>query len=100
MILNSPNKITSEDFKGWVQERGLYFANKWDAKYDSVLTTNDPGEPARSGGLLVAQHGKGYYVYSGYAFFRQLPAGVSGAYRLFVNLVSAKGISRQEKAEK
>ena len=100
MILNSPNKITAEDFKGWVQERGLYFANKWDAKFDSVLTTNDPGEPARSGGLLVAQHGKGYYVYTGYAFFRQLPAGVPGAYRLFVNLVSAKGISRQDKAEK
>ena len=100
MILNSPNIITSEDFKGWVQERGLYFANKWDARYDSVLTTSDPGEPARSGGLLVAQHGKGQYVYTGLAFFRQLPAGVSGAYRLFVNLVSAKGIARQEKAEK
>jgi hypothetical protein len=71
-----------------VQERGLYFANKWDAQYETILSSNDPGEPAREGGLLVARYGKGYYVYTGYAFFRQLPSGVPGAYRLFTNLIS------------
>jgi len=87
-LLNRPNKITSEDFEGWVQERGLYFADKWDQRYTSVLASNDPGEQSKEGGLLVARYGKGYYVYTGYAFFRQLPAGVPGAYRLFVNLIS------------
>ena len=87
-VLNSPNKITQEDFKGWIQERGLYFSDKWDSHYTPVLASNDPGEPSRDGGLLVAQYGKGYYVFTGYAFFRQLPAGVPGAYRLFANLIS------------
>jgi hypothetical protein len=87
-VLNRPNKITSEDFEGWVQERGLYFADKWDQRYTTVLASNDPGEQSKEGGLLVARYGKGYYVYTGYAFFRQLPAGVPGAYRLFVNLIS------------
>jgi LmbE family N-acetylglucosaminyl deacetylase len=86
--LNVPNKITQEDFDGWVQERGLYFADKWDSHYTAILASNDPGEPSRDGGLLVAQYGKGTYVFTGYAFFRQLPAGVPGAYRLFVNLIS------------
>lgn len=87
-VLNFPNKITSADFEGWVQERGLYFPNEWDKKYDAVLSSNDPGEPARDGGLLVTKYGKGYYIYTGYSFFRQLPAGVPGAFRLFTNFIS------------
>jgi len=87
-VLNIPNKITQDDFIGWVQERGLYFADKWDPRYAAVIASNDPGEPSKDGGLLVAQYGKGYYVFTGYAFFRQLPAGVPGAYKLFVNLIS------------
>jgi LmbE family N-acetylglucosaminyl deacetylase len=88
IILNSPNKITSKDFEGWVQERGLYFPNEWDAKYEAILSSNDPNEKPNDGGLLYAKHGKGNYIFTGYAFFRQLPAGVSGAYRLFANLIS------------
>ncbi len=87
-VLNFPNKITENDFNNWVQERGLYFPNEWDEKFTAVLSSNDPGEPERNGGLLVAQHGEGYYIYSGYSWFRELPAGVPGAYRLFVNLLS------------
>ena len=88
-ILNYPNKITAKDFDGWVQERGLYFANEWDKeKFTAVLSANDPGEDPKDGGLLVAQHGKGYYIYSGYSWFRELPAGVPGAYRLFTNMIS------------
>jgi LmbE family N-acetylglucosaminyl deacetylase len=89
--LNTPNKITSDDFKGWVQERGLYFPNKWDANWTPLFSCNDPGEKPLDGGLLVAKSGDGYFVYTGYAFFRQLPAGVPGAYRLFANLVSLRG---------
>jgi LmbE family N-acetylglucosaminyl deacetylase len=87
-IFHSPNEITQKDFAGWVQERGLYFASQWDAKFTPLLETHDPGEGEQKGGLLVAQYGKGTYIYTGYAFFRQLPAGVPGAVRLFVNLVS------------
>jgi LmbE family N-acetylglucosaminyl deacetylase len=90
--LNNRNKITAEDFKGWVQERGLYFPNKWDAKWTPLLSCNDPGEKPLDGGLLVAKSGDGYFVYTGYGFFRQLPAGVPGAYRLFANLVSLRGV--------
>ncbi|WP_020570838.1 PIG-L family deacetylase [Neolewinella persica] len=86
-VLNYPNKITSEDFDGWVQERGLYFPNNWDEKYTPIISSNDPGEEPHDGGLLVAEYGKGHYVYTGYSFFRELPAGVPGAYRLFANLV-------------
>ena len=86
--MNTPNKITPDDFKGWVQERGLYFANKWDPQWTALLSSNDPGDKPLDGGLLVAKSGKGYFVYTGYAWFRQLPAGVPGAYRLFANLVS------------
>lgn len=89
-LLNSPNKITQEDFNGWVQERGIYFANAWDKQYQTILSSNDVGEKEKSGGLLYARYGKGVFIYTGYAFFRQLPAGVPGAYRLFVNLISAK----------
>ncbi|HEU5233246.1 MAG TPA: PIG-L family deacetylase [Terriglobales bacterium] len=88
-ILNYPNKITTHDFDGWVQERGLYFMSNWDDHFHPLLASNDPGEQPQKGGLLVAQYGKGTYIYSGYAFFRQLPAGVPGAIRLFVNLLSA-----------
>jgi hypothetical protein len=89
-LLNTPNKITAEDFKGWVQERGLYFPNKWDAAWTPILSCNDPGEKPLDGGLLVAKSGKGYFVYTGLAWFRQLPAGVPGAYRLFANMVSLR----------
>lgn len=86
--LNSPNKITAKDFEGWVQERGLYFPDQWDKQYEALLSANDPKESPKDGGLLVAKHGKGYFVYTGYSWFRQLPAGVSGAYRIFANLMS------------
>lgn len=87
--LNTPNKISAADFEGWVQERGAYFPSKWDeARYTAVLAMNDPGEAPLTSSILVAPHGKGHYVYTGIGFFRQLPAGVPGAYRLFANLVS------------
>jgi LmbE family N-acetylglucosaminyl deacetylase len=86
--LNVPNKITAADFEGWVQERGAYFPSTWDEHFTSVLAINDPGEAPLKSSVLVAKYGKGYYVYTGLAFFRQLPAGVPGAYRLFANLVS------------
>ena len=84
-----PNPINARDFDGWVQERGLYFMSDWDQHYTPLLSSHDPGEEPLKGGLLVAQYGKGTYIFSGYAFFRQLPAGVPGAVRLFVNLLSA-----------
>ena len=87
-LLNAPNKIGAGDFSGWVQERGLYFANPFDKAYETPLSSRDPGEPARDGGLIVAKHGRGTFIYTGYAWFRQLPAGVPGAWRLFANLVS------------
>jgi LmbE family N-acetylglucosaminyl deacetylase len=90
--LNAPNKITADDFKGWVQERGLYFPTKWDSNWTALLSCNDPGEKPLDGGLLVAKSGQGYFIYTGYAFFRQLPAGVPGAYRLFANLVSLREV--------
>ena len=86
--LTTPNRIGPADFEGWVQERGAYFPSKWDEHYTPVLAMSDPGEAPLRSSLLVAQHGKGYFVYTGLAFFRQLPAGVPGAYRLFANLVS------------
>jgi len=89
-LMNTPNKITADDFKGWVQERGLYFPNKWDPAWRPILSSNDPGEKPADGGLLVAKSGSGYFVYTGYSWFRQLPAGVPGAYRLFANMVSLR----------
>jgi hypothetical protein len=86
--LTTPNKITAADFDGWVQERGIYFPSRWDERLTPVLAFNDPGESPMKGSLLVAHHGKGYFVYTGLVWFRQLPAGVPGAYRLFANLVS------------
>jgi hypothetical protein len=87
--LNSPNKISAADFDGWVQERGLNFPSAWDREHwTALLACSDAGEPPLTSGLLVARYGKGYFVYTGYSWFRQLPAGVPGAYRLFANLVS------------
>ena len=88
-IFSMPNKITAKDFDGWVQERGLYFMSQWDDHFKPLLSSHDPDEPDQKGGMLIARYGKGTYIYSGYAFFRQLPAGVPGAIRLFVNLLSA-----------
>ena len=88
-IFHYPNAITQDDFNGWVQERGLYFMSKWDDHFKPLLACHDPGEDPQKGGLLRAQYGKGTYIYTGYAFFRQLPAGVPGAVRLFVNILSA-----------
>jgi LmbE family N-acetylglucosaminyl deacetylase len=87
-VMNFPNKIEASDFKGWVQERGLYFPNKWGKEFTPILSMNDTGETAKEGSLLVAKHGKGYYMYTGLSFFRELPAGVSGAYKLFANMLS------------
>jgi len=87
-VLHVPNQITTADFDGWVQERGLYFPNKWDEHLVPILACNDPGEAPLKGGLLIASYGQGHFVYTGLAWFRQLPAGVPGAYRLFANLVS------------
>jgi len=84
-----PNRITAADWDGWVQERGLYFAGPWDPRYETVLSANDPGEPPKDGGLLFARYGKGVFIYTGLSWFRQLPAGVPGAWRLFANLVSS-----------
>jgi hypothetical protein len=83
-----PNPIGEADWSGWVQERGLYFANTWDPGYTPLVEMTDPGGQPQRGGLLVAKVGKGTYVYTGLAFFRQLPAGVPGAYRLFANLLA------------
>ncbi len=87
-VLNTPNKITSKDFEGWIQERGLYFPSKWDVKFEAILSMNDKGEAPKDGSLLVAKYGNGYYIYTGLSFFRELPEGVPGAYKLFANLVS------------
>jgi hypothetical protein len=87
-VLNTPNKITRADFDGWIQERGIYFPNEWDDHFTPILACHDPGESPLKGGLLVAQYGKGRIIYTGLVFFRELPDGVPGAYRLFANLVS------------
>ncbi|MGB2835738.1 MAG: PIG-L family deacetylase, partial [Candidatus Sulfotelmatobacter sp.] len=88
-VFHYPNTITARDFDGWMQERGLYFMDKWDEHFKPLLSCHDPGEDAQKGGLLQAQYGKGTYIYTGYSFFRELPAGVPGAVRLYVNLLSA-----------
>ena len=88
-LFNFPNKIVQKDFEGWIQERGLYFADKWDDHYESLLEMNDTGESPKRGSLLYTKFGKGVFIYTGLSFFRELPAGVPGAYRLFINLISA-----------
>ncbi|GLB49548.1 GlcNAc-PI de-N-acetylase [Neptunitalea sp. Y10] len=87
-VLNFPNKITQKDFEGWTQERGLYFPDKWAKEFTPVLSMHDKGETDKKGSLLVAKYGKGYYIYTGLSFFRELPAGVPGAFKLFSNLIS------------
>ena len=87
-IVTQPNLLDAADQEGWVQERGLYFANQWEAPYRSVFRMNDPGEEPSEGALLVARHGKGVFVYSGISWFRQLPAGVPGAARLLANVLA------------
>ncbi|MBU1096493.1 MAG: PIG-L family deacetylase [Bacteroidetes bacterium] len=88
-LLNFPNKITEEDFNGWVQERGLYFADKWDSKYESAYSGHDNNEKDLYGGTLFTRFGKGVFIYTGYSWFRQLPAGIPGAYKIFVNMIEA-----------
>jgi LmbE family N-acetylglucosaminyl deacetylase len=87
-VFNYPNKIDSTDFNGWIQERGIYFATDLDPKYETVLSMHDKNEKPSEGSLIVAKYGKGNFVYTGLVFFRELPAGVPGAYRLFVNILS------------
>ena len=87
-VLNVPNTITQKDFEGWTQERGLYFPNQWAAEFTPILSMNDKGESPKDGSLLVAKYGKGHYIYTGLSFFREFPAGVPGAYRLFANMLS------------
>lgn len=87
-VMNYPNKILKEDFDSWVQERGLYFPNGWSKEYETIFSWNDRGEKPKKGSLLIAKYGKGYYTYTGISFFRQLPQGVSGAYKLLVNIIS------------
>lgn len=87
-VLNTPNVITQKDFEGWVQERGIYFATQLDERYETVLSMHDPNEEAHKGSLIISKYGKGNFVYTGLVFFRELPAGIPGAYRLFVNLLS------------
>ncbi|MBA4133165.1 MAG: LmbE family protein [Flavobacterium sp.] len=87
-VLNYPNKITADDFKGWKQEQGLYYPSEWDANFTPILSANDQGEKPKNGALLVAKYGKGNYVYTGLSFFRELPEGVSGAFRLLANIIA------------
>ncbi|MGD0362912.1 MAG: PIG-L family deacetylase [Bryobacteraceae bacterium] len=89
-LLSTPNQIAQKDFEGWIQERGLYFASEWDSRYRTVLESHDPGEKPLAGGMLYTRYGKGVYIFSGYSWFRELPAGVPGAYRLFANMLSAR----------
>lgn len=86
--LNTPNRITLKDFEGWVQERGLYFPNQWASEYKPIVSFQDPGEDFLDGGILIAPYGRGNYIYTGLSWFRELPAGVTGAYKLFINLLS------------
>jgi len=88
-VLNFPNKITQDDFKGWIQERSIYHATNWDKeKFETIISMNDPGEKADEGSLIIAKHGKGYFTYTGLVFFRELPAGVPGVYRLLANIIA------------
>jgi hypothetical protein len=87
-LLNTPNRITQADFANWIQERGLYYPKEWDSHYSALFSTNDPGEAPLRGGLLVAPYGKGNYIYTSMVWYRELRAGVPGAYRMFANMVS------------
>jgi hypothetical protein len=87
-VFSWPNRISEKDLRGWVAERGSKFMSSWDARYEPLLETHDPGQDPQKGGLLYARCGKGVYIYNAYAFYRQLPEGVPGAYRIFANLIS------------
>jgi len=87
-VLNFPNKIGDEDFENWVQERGLYFPNEWGSEFTPILAWNDKGEDPKKGSLLIAEHGQGHFVYTGISWFRELPAGVPGAYRILANIIA------------
>lgn len=87
-ILNYPNKITQDDFKGWKQEQGLYYPSEWDKNFTTIISSNDKGEKPKDGAILVAKHGKGHYIYTGISFFRELPEGVAGAFRLLSNMIA------------
>jgi hypothetical protein len=87
-LLNSPNRITQADFANWIQERGLYYPKEWDPHYTTLFSTNDPGESPLTSGLLVARYGKGNYIYTSMVWYRELRAGVPGAYRMFANMIS------------
>jgi hypothetical protein len=89
-VLNTPNKITPKDFENWVQEQGLYYPDQWDGSFTPIISSHDENEAPKKGALLVAPFGKGYYIYTGLSFFRELPAGVSGAHRILANLISLK----------
>jgi len=98
--LNYPNKITEKDFDGWIQERSIYNAEKIDSNYQRILSMKDPGENEQDGSLIIANYGKGRFVYTGLVFFRELPAGVPGAYRLFANLIATPPVDGKKKAGK
>jgi drug/metabolite transporter superfamily protein YnfA len=87
-IFNWPNKISDADFGGWVEERGSKWLKSWDPQYHALLETHDEGQEPQKGGLLYAKYGKGVYIYNAYAFYRELPEGVPGAYRIFANMIS------------
>jgi hypothetical protein len=89
-LLTTPNRLTTADFTGWVQERGLYFAGELDPRYTPLIAWNDPGEKPTTGALITCDFGKGRYIYTGISLFRQLPAGVPGAYRLLANLLARR----------
>ena len=89
-LLQAPNHISPKDFEGWIQERGLYFATEWDKRYETVVASHDPGEKAMEGGELWTHYGKGVYIFTAFSWFRQLPAGVPGAYRIFGEYVERK----------
>jgi hypothetical protein len=86
-VLNKPNKISESDFEGWIQERSIYQAGEMDGRYENILNMADPNAKSTGGSLIIGKYGKGYFIYTGLVFFRELPAGVPGAYRLFVNLI-------------
>ena len=87
-IFNKPNNLNEADFEGWVQERGLYFPDNWSEEYEALISWSDPGEEPAEGSLIVAQYGEGAFVYTGISFFREIPAGVPGAFRLLANIIS------------
>jgi hypothetical protein len=87
-VLHFPNEITEKDFNGWVQERGIYFATRIDPRYQAILSMHDTGEPEQNGSLIVGQYGRGSFTYTGLVFFRELPAGIPGAYRLLANIIA------------